>query len=107
MKRLASRAAIVAAIVVLVAAVAGCGSGGSGGSGGSAKSSAPVLPREKVDNSAGARVFAKAGCGGCHTLAAAGSAGLIGPNLDQLAPDRGTVVAQVTSGGGGMPAFAK
>jgi len=24
-----------------------------------------------------------AGCGGCHTLAAAGTSGMVGPNLDQ------------------------
>ena len=113
MKRLASRAAIAAAILALVAAAAGCGNGGGssdsggGGAGASGTASTPVPPREKIDNSAGARVFATAGCGSCHTLAAAGSAGLIGPNLDQLAPDRGTVEAQVTSGGGGMPSFAK
>ena len=37
---------------------------------------------------AGAQVFAANGCGGCHTLAAAGSTGAVGPNLDKsLAPD--------------------
>jgi cytochrome c oxidase subunit 2 len=33
----------------------------------------------------GASVFASAGCGGCHTFAAAGSSGEIGPALDDLA----------------------
>ena len=28
-------------------------------------------------------MFAKAGCGGCHTLAAAGTTGTVGPNLDE------------------------
>ncbi len=37
---------------------------------------------------AGAQVFAANGCGGCHVLAAAGSTGAVGPNLDKsLAPD--------------------
>ena len=37
---------------------------------------------------AGAQVFAANGCGGCHTLAAAGSTGAVGPNLDDvLGPD--------------------
>ena len=53
----------------------------------------------------GAAVFESAGCGGCHTLAAAGASGTTGPNLDELQPDRETVVDQVTNGGGGMPAF--
>jgi cytochrome c oxidase subunit 2 len=39
-------------------------------------------------STAGAQVFAANGCGGCHTLAAAGSTGAVGPNLDDaLAPD--------------------
>ena len=44
-------------------------------------------------------------CGGCHTLADAGTSGAIGPNLDDLAPDAATVKAIVRGGGGGMPAF--
>lgn len=55
---------------------------------------------------AGQRVFASAGCGRCHTLAAVHSTGTIGPDLDQLQPAAPTVEAQVTDGGGGMPAFA-
>ena len=36
----------------------------------------------------GAQLFTSAGCGGCHTLAAAGTTGTTGPNLDEfLAPD--------------------
>jgi glucose dehydrogenase/mono/diheme cytochrome c family protein len=44
-------------------------------------------------------------CATCHTLAAAGSTGTVGPNLDQLKPSDALVVKQVTNGGGGMPAF--
>jgi mono/diheme cytochrome c family protein len=32
----------------------------------------------------GAQVFANNGCGGCHTLAAAGSGGVTGPDLDEV-----------------------
>lgn len=32
---------------------------------------------------AGAAVFTSAGCGGCHTFAAAGSTGSVGPDLDE------------------------
>ena len=53
----------------------------------------------------GKAVFAKAGCGGCHTLKAAGSSGNVGPNLDQLKPSKATVAHQVEVGGGAMPAF--
>ena len=52
----------------------------------------------------GKAVFA-ANCASCHTLAAAGASGAVGPNLDQLKPDAGTVEATVTSGSGSMPAF--
>jgi mono/diheme cytochrome c family protein len=53
----------------------------------------------------GSQLWAQAGCGGCHTLAAAGSNGQGGPNLDYLRPSSGSVAAQVSSGGGGMPSF--
>ena len=53
----------------------------------------------------GEQVFADAGCGGCHTLAAAGASGGTGPNLDSLGPDAGTVAAVVKSGDGAMPSF--
>ncbi len=36
----------------------------------------------------GAQIYVSANCGSCHTLAAAGSTGVTGPNLDEfLAPD--------------------
>jgi mono/diheme cytochrome c family protein len=53
----------------------------------------------------GATVFARAGCAGCHTLAAANAKGQIGPDLDQLKPSYQDVVHQVTNGGAGMPSF--
>ena len=56
-------------------------------------------------STAGAKVFASAGCGGCHTLKAAGTNGQIGPNLDELKPDESTVARQVRNGGNGMPSF--
>jgi mono/diheme cytochrome c family protein len=36
------------------------------------------------DPAAGKALFAKSGCGACHTFAAAGSNGKVGPDLDQL-----------------------
>jgi mono/diheme cytochrome c family protein len=54
---------------------------------------------------AGESVFASAGCGGCHTLAAAGASGNVGPNLDEAKPDRALVVDRVTHGKGVMPSF--
>ena len=55
----------------------------------------------------GEKIFKGAGCGGCHTLAAAGASGTVGPNLDQLASTLtvAIVAQQVTNGGAVMPAF--
>jgi cytochrome c2 len=58
------------------------------------------------DATAGEAVFASAGCGGCHTLEAAGASGTVGPNLDDAKPDAALVVDRVTNGQGVMPAFA-
>ena len=46
-----------------------------------------------------------ANCGSCHTLAAAGTSGKVGPNLDQLKPALARVERQVINGGSIMPAF--
>ncbi len=54
---------------------------------------------------AGLQVWVSSGCGGCHALAAAGSAGAVGPDLDQGKPSKALVVARVTNGKGAMPAF--
>jgi cytochrome c551 len=59
-----------------------------------------------ADAAAGAKVFASADCGSCHTLAAAKSSGQVGPNLDAAKPGYDVVLGKVTNGGGGMPAFS-
>lgn len=46
-------------------------------------------------------------CGSCHTLADAGSAGKVGPDLDQLAPTKARVVAAITKGGTGSGTMPK
>ena len=58
------------------------------------------------DPAAGKEVFLGApACGGCHTLADAGSSGTIGPNLDDAKPSFELVVDRVTNGAGAMPPF--
>ena len=57
------------------------------------------------DPAAGKAVFASAGCGGCHTLKAAGSSGNVGPNLDEAKPPAELVLDRVTNGMGVMPSF--
>ena len=59
----------------------------------------------KGNAAAGKAIFVKAGCGGCHTLAAAHSTGTVGPNLDQLKPDYRAATARVTLGKSPMPSF--
>jgi mono/diheme cytochrome c family protein len=53
----------------------------------------------------GKTVFAKAGCGSCHTLADAGASGTVGPNLDEAKPPKELVIDRVTHGKGVMPSF--
>jgi mono/diheme cytochrome c family protein len=61
------------------------------------------------DGFRGARVFVEAGCADCHTLESAGALGTGGPNLDvHFASHRhsfGYVVAQISNGSNGMPAY--
>ena len=53
----------------------------------------------------GEAIFAEAGCGGCHTLDAAGTSGNVGPNLDDAKPPKELVIERVTNGQGAMPSF--
>jgi cytochrome c6 len=109
------RSALIAAAAVLGAvALAGCGSQGVASPtpntvvGTVATASAfPIVPAYHIkgDPAKGKPLFGSSGCGTCHTLAAAHSTGTIGPNLDTLKPDYRDATAQVTNGGGVMPAF--
>jgi mono/diheme cytochrome c family protein len=53
----------------------------------------------------GKAIFAEAGCGGCHTLKAAGATGTVGPSLDDAKPSKELVIDRVTNGKGVMPSF--
>jgi cytochrome c553 len=64
-----------------------------------------TTPAATGDPVAGKAVFAKAGCGSCHTMKAAGATGTVGPNLDRLKATYDAVVHQVEVGCGGMPPF--
>ncbi len=46
----------------------------------------PGAAPPKAPGGPGAQVFANSGCGTCHTLAAAGSGGVTGPDLDEVLP---------------------
>jgi mono/diheme cytochrome c family protein len=93
MRRIAPFAIALVSILLLTA---GCGGGGDG-SGGDDSSVGGGSP--------GAKVFADAGCGDCHTMRSANAKGQVGPDLDEIRPNEAKVVKQVTNGGNGMPAF--
>ena len=61
---------------------------------------------EEAEAADGEAVFADAGCGGCHTLEAAGTSGTVGPNLDDSKPDKELAIDRVKNGRGAMPAFS-
>jgi mono/diheme cytochrome c family protein len=95
------RLAISVSLIAL-ALLAACGGGGdsgggssNGGSSGGASGSASTQGKTVFDSN----------CKSCHTLKDAGATGTVGPNLDDLQPDKATVVRQVNNGGGPMPAF--
>jgi cytochrome c551 len=82
------------ALLAAAVLVAGCGGddgGDSGGGGGDGQAST------------GESLF-KGNCGSCHTLAAAGTKGTFGPNLDDIEPDEATVLETIEKGPGPMPA---
>ena len=53
----------------------------------------------------GGEAIFKQYCGSCHTLAAAGTTGTVGPNLDESKPSLQLAIDRVTHGRGAMPAF--
>jgi mono/diheme cytochrome c family protein len=64
-------------------------------------------PAAEGDPVAGKEVFLGASsCGGCHTLADAGTTGAVGPNLDESQPSYELALDRVTNGQGGMPSFS-
>lgn len=79
--------------------LAGCGgseddSGGGGGDDGASSGGG---------GGEGKSLFVES-CGGCHTLADAGTSGAVGPNLDDAKPDAERVTTMIDNGGGAMPA---
>jgi cytochrome c5 len=66
---------------------------GGGGGGGGASASAE-----------GKQIFTQS-CGTCHTLSDAGTSGTVGPNLDELKPDKARVTNAIENGGAGTGAM--
>jgi len=54
----------------------------------------PGAEPPRVPGGPGAQVFANNGCGTCHTLAAAGSGGVTGPDLDENLPGQSAAMIE-------------
>jgi mono/diheme cytochrome c family protein len=103
--------ALGALLLVLAVLIAGCG----GDDDAATFTEAPPSQTQNSEGSSqtddgggaaatadGAELFEQR-CGSCHTLAAAGTSGQIGPNLDELGPDEATVRAAIEEGPSSMP----
>jgi len=88
------RGALAAAAVSL--ALAGCGGGDDEGGG-----EAPA--GNGGGTAANGEALFKERCGSCHALAAAGTDGSVGPDLDDVAPDAARVQAAIENAPGVMP----
>jgi mono/diheme cytochrome c family protein len=93
---------VLALLLVAAVGAAGCGADEDEG----ARRAGERTARQAAS---GKEIFFDAGCGGCHTLEAAGSKGTVGPNLDEhMKHHQGSlehVVETVSEGGNGMPSF--
>lgn len=69
------------------------------------KAAAAKKPTGKGGKADGKAIFASAGCATCHTLAAAGATGTVGPNLDDTKPSVDKAIERITQGKGAMPSF--
>lgn len=96
---LAATAAVAAGVALSAAAGAGAGTAVT------PKKAAATPKLTPAQKKAGLAAWRKAGCGGCHTLAAGGGIGTRGPNLDAMWFPTADIVRQVTNGGSYMPAF--
>jgi mono/diheme cytochrome c family protein len=72
--------------------------------GGSPVEEQPQVPQQG-NAAVGQRIFARSGCGDCHSLMAAKATGTVGPDLDESNPGFSAVVECVTKGPGDMPSF--
>jgi mono/diheme cytochrome c family protein len=118
------RIAVLFLLLLATLALAGCGGGEDNSANQSTQPDQPGQSEETTaggeteteaetdgvetaagDPSAGADVFASAGCGGCHTFTPAGSTGEVGPNLDETGVDFDEAVQIISNGRDGMPSF--
>jgi cytochrome c oxidase subunit 2 len=92
MRRAQALAAVLAAAGLGLVAT-GVATGDGGATSGDGAAAAPARPAATAAARPGLDVWIANGCGSCHALAAAGSTGFIGPDLDEVLP--GQTAAQV------------
>ena len=97
---------LCALLTIVALAIGACGGGDDDSSSSSSSSSSAQSTSTAAQSASaqGKQIFTS-NCGGCHTLADAGTNGQVGPVLDKLKPNKQRVVRQVNNGGGKMPAF--
>lgn len=112
MTQLTRHGAAILTVLALAAVPAGCGGDDEGGRDTGTAGDAQNLPSPgDAEQDGGAttagddgRALFMSSCASCHTLAAADASGQIGPDLDDLQPDRERVLAAIEEGPGAMPA---
>jgi mono/diheme cytochrome c family protein len=100
--RVLTALAAAAAVLLVVLLATGPSLIGAKAEGGAAPNDYPGSGPAAADG----RALFTDNCGSCHTLAAAGTSGSVGPNLDEAAPSAERVSAIVTAGSGVMPSFS-
>ena len=98
-------------LVMATLGLAACGGSSDDSSSSSDSTTGGGATKEKSAGSGGGaeaegKQLFTANCATCHTLADAGAAGVVGPNLDEAMPSEATVKSMVTNGGNGMPSFS-
>ena len=108
MNAVVGRFATASFVAGLVLGCTACGGGGSSSSPPAATTTPGATTTPVADIANGKALFPTT-CGGCHVLAAAGTVGTVGPNLDKSNHSLAFVVDRVTNGNtdnrGVMPAF--
>jgi mono/diheme cytochrome c family protein len=99
----------LAGLLTLLALALGCAAcGGSGGKSAATTAPATTTAKQGTANLAEGKTIFTTSCAGCHTLAAAGAVGNVGPNLDDAKLPVAELVDITTNGrtgAGTMPAF--
>jgi cytochrome c oxidase subunit 1 len=109
-RRESARQGSARAIAIGVAVLAAASLGGWAVAASTIEPSTPTAtttPATGSANAVGKQAFAAAGCGGCHTLADAGTTGTVGPDLDETTLSAAEMEAIISDGKNAMPSYAK